>query len=371
MPPPFVYYLLISSFFATGFFFVLGVTLTALFRWNVSDAFSGSAVLFYSAFLFTGVFRVIKDAWSYWPYAFHSSKFLRAVPSGTNSSGAWLKNLSPFATSGAAALFVAGVFAFAWSSLGANGSAAATGTLRAELWFWSPAVLIVPPVLFAAMSIFGALFVRSYACYDHAPREISAQRLLYTGWILPETIAFLLINGTILAPILNAPRFDANAGVGALFAGAGVIAFSTAALYLSIVTPATPALTGAVFSRLWRVTGIAELPVSRPLPDAGALSFRFRDYFIPVFLLNVVLFAVWRAMLEWLPAAVTDGLSLASFVWFLIPAECVWIAAFVRFRSRVLSEDLVRVREFYRAHTYFYQPGAARVPGQLPAELVA
>ena len=109
MPPPFVYYLLISSFFATGFFFVLGVTLTALFRWNVSDAFSGSAVLFYSAFLFTGVFRVIKDAWSYWPYAFHSSKFLRAVPSGTNSSGAWLKNLSPFATSGAAALFVAGV----------------------------------------------------------------------------------------------------------------------------------------------------------------------------------------------------------------------------------------------------------------------
>lgn len=378
MPPPFPLYLLISSVFATGFFVLLGAILTALVRWNAGDVFSPAALLFYAAFLFTGVLRILKDAWAYWPYAFHSGKFLRRNPTeGYGSRRSWLQ-LSPGLSGAAIAIAIVGtvtslVYVLTYGITGVERSMLAAwipapGTVGRELLFWLPGVIIIPLLLFSVMFVFGIVFVRSYAKFSGASREISASRALVGNWLMPEALAFLTLNAAILWPVgTSATSFALDAGfsLALLGAGAGLVAFSTAALWLNIASPATPALTGAVFSRLWRLQGIDRLSVPAPLPEAGVPSFRFRDYFLPVFLLNFGVFVGWRLLLTAAPG------TFASFAWFLIPAECIWLVAFARFRMRFLREDLVRVHEYYRARPYFYGSGPAHEPAGLPAELAA
>ncbi|MCR9144051.1 MAG: hypothetical protein NXI24_17520 [bacterium] len=377
MPPPFPVYLLISSGFAAGFFVLLGLILSGLVRLNTNDAASPAALLFYGAFLFTGVLRIIKDAWAYWPYAFHSGKFLRHTPeSGAGYSG-WLR-MSPGFAAGVSALLFVGCCAYLLRSLGFDFSAGVapawmpSGVAR-ELLFWLPGLVLIPATLFLLMLAFGVLFVRSYANFSGEPRPMSANRALLRGLVFPEALAFLTLNAAILWPLGAANVFAVNADAGfganilaALPSGIGLVAFSTAALWLSIVTPATPALTGAVFSRLWRLEKIDGLSTPAPLPEAGAHSFRFRDYFVPVFAINCAIFCVWRAL-----GSVAPDPSGFSFAWFLAPAEAVWLAAFVYFRRRVLAEDLQRVSQYYRSRPYFYIPGPALAPADLPAELAA
>ncbi len=388
MPPPFPLYLLISSAFAAGFFVLLGVILTALVRWNTADPLSPAALSFYGAFLFVGVLRVIKDAWAYWPYAFHSAKFLRRPPAATIEAGpqarTWLR-LSPGLMGAGFATLILALCAYVTILLFASpGTAPATAALASgwqatnlpggvffrEVLFWLPATLLIPAALFVLMFGFGVLFVRSYARFEGQPRSQPASRAVVARWVLPEAFAFLILNAAILWPLGDATVFqsagdvDAFAIASGLFSGASLVAFSTSALWLSIVAPATPALTGAVFSRLWRLEGIEDLRTPRPLPDAGQFSFRFRDYFAPVFALNFAIFGGWYA-------ATAMSATAVAFAWFLIPAELVWLAAFAYFRRRVLAEDLQRVQEFYRQRPYFYTPGPALKPAELPAELAA
>ncbi|MEQ9366466.1 MAG: hypothetical protein RIF32_19655, partial [Leptospirales bacterium] len=320
MPPPFPLYLLISSAFATGFFVLLGLILSALVRWNTTDFSSGAALLFYAAFMFTGVLRIIKDAWAYWPYAFHSGKFLRHNPN-TGGGVAWLRLSPGLAAVLTAALFVclsayASSFAgigFAQRDADAQTWLPASGTVAREFLFWIPGVVLVPAILFALMFGFGLMFVRSYAKFAGPAAPISASRALLRGWVFPEALAFLSLNAAILWPLGQAAAFSLDRGLqfGVLASGAALVAFSSAALWLSIVAPATPALTGAVFSRLWRLEGIENLRTPVPLPEAGAFSFRFRDYFAPVFAANLIVFVAWRVLALFMPE------SFASLLWLL------------------------------------------------------
>ena len=210
---------------------------------------------------------------------------------------------------GLAALILA-LCAYVTLSFFASPAAAVSGLQRTnlpgglfvrELLFWLPATLLIPAALLGLMFGFGVLFVRSYARFQGQPRPQKASRAVIVRWVLPEAFAFLILNAAILWPLGGASVFqntgdlDAFAIASALFSGASLVAFSTSALWLSIVAPATPALTGAVFSRLWRLEGIEELRTPQPLPDAGQFSFRFRDYFVPVFVLNFAIFGGWYA----------------------------------------------------------------------------